>query len=103
MLVGGWGLAASIGIEDGFSVLTQDLFYPTPERLRTRTRALVLVAIYAFGIASEVVWRASRPMKESSDIPRAMTASVILATLWIVGWELATAIWLFQTSPAPTP
>jgi hypothetical protein len=25
-----------------------------------------------------------------------MTASVILSTLWVVSWELVTAIWMFD-------
>ena len=69
-------------------LLTGDLLDPRPERMRYAVRALFLVWIYAWGIASDVVAKGGAPKPEADAVTRGMTASVVACTLWVVAWEL---------------
>jgi len=92
MLVGGTLLTRQIGLDGGWSLLTADLVDPRPERIKYVTRALFLVWMYAWGIASDVVAKGGAAKAESDDVTRAMTRSVVACTLWVVAWELCTAV-----------
>jgi energy-coupling factor transporter ATP-binding protein EcfA2 len=92
MLVGGVLVCRSFGVEHAWQLLTGDLFDPRPERAVYAWRAAFLVWIYAWGIASDVVAKGGAPKPEADAVTRAMTASVVACTLWVVGWELATVL-----------
>jgi hypothetical protein len=64
--------------------------------MRYIVRAAILVWIYAWGIASDVVAKGGAPKQEADDVTRGMTASVVACTLWMVGWELVTVIAVFN-------
>ena len=92
MTVGGWLLCRQLGLDGAWELLTADLVDPRPERVKYVVRALFLVWVYGWGIASDVVAKGGADKKESEDVTRAMTRSVIACTLWVVAWELATAV-----------
>ena len=92
MLVGGLLVCRSFGVEHAWQLLTGDLLDPRPERAVYAWRAGFLVWIYAWGIASDVVAKGGAPKPEADAVTRAMTASVVACTLWVVGWELATVL-----------
>ena len=69
---------------------------PRPERLRYLVRAVFLVWVYAWGIASDVVAKGAGDQREADQVTRGMTASVIACTLWVVSWELATVVAVFS-------
>ncbi len=96
MIAGGWLLATQSGVENAFELLTGDLIDPRPERKAHLARALVLFWIYAWGIASDVVAKGTDRKRSSDSVTKSMTGSVVACTLWVVGWELVTAIWLFR-------
>src|SRR5437868_14861124 len=48
-------LCRAYGVDHAWELLTGDLLDPRPERLRYTVRALFLVWVYAWGIASDVV------------------------------------------------
>jgi ABC-type transporter Mla maintaining outer membrane lipid asymmetry ATPase subunit MlaF/ABC-type transporter Mla maintaining outer membrane lipid asymmetry permease subunit MlaE len=97
MLVGGWALCRQLHVAHAWTILTGDLVDPRPERVRWKTRALFLAWVYAWGIASDVVAKGGADKKESDDVTAGMTASVVACTLWVVVWELATAVVAFRT------
>lgn len=92
MLVGGLLVCRSFGVPHAWQLLTGDLLDPRPERAVYAWRAAFLVWIYAWGIASDVVAKGGAPKPEADAVTRAMTASVVACTLWVVGWELATVL-----------
>jgi general L-amino acid transport system ATP-binding protein len=92
MLVGGTLLTRQIGLDGGWALLTADLVDPRPERVKYVMRALFLVWMYGWGIASDVVAKGGADKKESDDVTRAMTRSVVACTLWVVVWELVSAM-----------
>jgi ABC-type nitrate/sulfonate/bicarbonate transport system ATPase subunit/ABC-type transporter Mla maintaining outer membrane lipid asymmetry permease subunit MlaE len=92
MLVGGTLLTRQIGLTGGFSLLTADLVDPRPERVKYVARAVFLVWVYAWGIASDVIAKGGADKRESDDVTRAMTRSVVACTLWVVTWELVSAV-----------
>jgi ABC-type nitrate/sulfonate/bicarbonate transport system ATPase subunit/ABC-type transporter Mla maintaining outer membrane lipid asymmetry permease subunit MlaE len=96
MIAGGTALTMVLGMDDGFQLLTGDLLDPLPERVKYDIRALVLVWIYAWGIASDVVTRGSRTKNSSDDVTRAMTGSVVACTLWLVAWEMITVFVVYK-------
>jgi ABC-type multidrug transport system ATPase subunit/ABC-type transporter Mla maintaining outer membrane lipid asymmetry permease subunit MlaE len=96
MVAGGTALTLVLGMDDGFQLLTGAFFDPVPERLKYDIRALVLVWIYAWGIASDVVTRGSKTKHTSDDVTRAMTGSVVACTLWMVAWEMITVFMVFR-------
>ena len=98
MVVGGVLLHHLEGVESGALLrIAGDLLDPVPERVTLRARALWLVALYAPGIASDVVWRGTDLKRRSEDVTRAMTGGVVAATLWVVSLELVSALVLFST------
>lgn len=104
MIAGG---AALYGLEEVTDTLGQtlallagDLLDPVPERARLRARAMWLIAIYAPGIAADVVHRGTDFKRSSDDVTRSMTGSVIACTLWVVVLELVSALVLFATRGA---
>jgi ABC-type transporter Mla maintaining outer membrane lipid asymmetry permease subunit MlaE len=97
MLVGGWALCHQLHVAHAWTILTGDLVDPRPERVRWKTRALFLAWVYAWGIASDVVAKGGADKKESDDVTAGMTASVVACTLWVVVWELLTAVVAFRS------
>jgi ABC-type transporter Mla maintaining outer membrane lipid asymmetry ATPase subunit MlaF/ABC-type transporter Mla maintaining outer membrane lipid asymmetry permease subunit MlaE len=91
MIAGGMLVCHSYGIA-GWELLTGDLLDPRPERVRYAVRAVFLVWIYAWGIASDVVAKGGAAKPEADSVTRGMTASVVACTLWVVAWELATVL-----------
>lgn len=96
MLVGGWLLCRQLHVDHAWDLLTADLLDPRPSRVRHVARAGVLVWTYAWGAASGVVAEGLAPMRTSDDVTRAMTRGVVLGTLWVVVWELASALVVFR-------
>lgn len=92
MLCGGLLVCESLGVEDAWPLLTGDLLDPRPERAVYTWRAVFLVWMYAWGIASDVVAKGGAPKPEADAVTRAMTASVVSSTLWVVAWELVTVL-----------
>lgn len=92
MIGGGALVCRSFGIDHPWPLLTGDLFDPRPERAVYTWRAGFLVWMYAWGIASDVVAKGGAPKPEADAVTRAMTASVVACTLWVVGWELASVL-----------
>lgn len=95
MLLGGLALCHQLSIPEAWEILTADLWDPRPDRVRYLVRALFLLWIYAWGIASDVVARGSEEKKAADDVTRGMTGSVVFCTLWVVLWELCSAILVF--------
>lgn len=95
MTLGGAALAIQQGVADPWPLLLGDLVDPHPSRWMLRHRALWLIGLYSAGIGAEVVYRATRMVRRSEDVTRAMTASVIVSTLWVVLLELGTAALVF--------
>jgi hypothetical protein len=96
MIAGGIFVCRSYGITNSWELLTGDLLDPRPERVRYAVRALFLVWIYAWGIASDVVAKGGAPKPEADSVTRGMTASVVACTLWVVAWELVTVLVVFR-------
>ncbi len=92
MLVGGLIVCRSFGVPHAWELLTGDLLDPRPERAIYAWRAAFLVWIYGWGIASDVVAKGAAPKPEADAVTRAMTASVVACTLWVVGWELVSVL-----------
>lgn len=92
MLAGGLVVCRSFGVEHAWQLLTGDLLDPRPERAVYAWRAAFLVWIYGWGIASDVVAKGGAPKPEADAVTRAMTASVVACTLWVVGWELVSVL-----------
>jgi ABC-type transporter Mla maintaining outer membrane lipid asymmetry ATPase subunit MlaF/ABC-type transporter Mla maintaining outer membrane lipid asymmetry permease subunit MlaE len=96
MIAGGIFVCRSYGITNSWELLTGDLLDPRPERVRYAVRALFLVWIYAWGIASDVVAKGGAPKPEADSVTRGMTASVVACTLWVVAGELVTVLVVFR-------
>ena len=96
MIAGGLLVCRAYHIPHAWELLTGDLLDPRPERLRYAVRAAFLVWIYAWGIASDVVAKGGAPKPEADAVTRGMTSSVVACTLWVVAWELATVLIVFQ-------
>jgi ABC-type transporter Mla maintaining outer membrane lipid asymmetry ATPase subunit MlaF/ABC-type transporter Mla maintaining outer membrane lipid asymmetry permease subunit MlaE len=96
MIAGGYLVCNAYDVPDPWALLTGDVFDPRPERSRYTLRALFLVWIYGWGIASDVVAKGGGPKPEADAVTRGMTASVVACTLWVVAWELVTVVAVFQ-------
>jgi len=97
MIIGGVMVCRAYDVPNSWELLTGDLLDPRPERLRYAVRALFLVWIYAWGIASDVVAKGGSPKPEADAVTRGMTASVVACTLWVVAWELVTVLVVFRS------
>lgn len=97
MIIGGVLVCRAHDVAEPWQLLTGDLLDPRPERVRYTVRALFLVWIYGWGIASDVVAKGGAPKPEADSVTRGMTASVVACTLWVVAWELATVVVVFQS------
>lgn len=84
-------------IVDPFAVMTADLLDPPPGRLVFRTRMIWLVVLYAAGVAADAVAKGSREKSRAEDVTVSMVRSVMTATLWIVGIELLSLVFLYAT------
>jgi ABC-type nitrate/sulfonate/bicarbonate transport system ATPase subunit/ABC-type transporter Mla maintaining outer membrane lipid asymmetry permease subunit MlaE len=73
---------------DAWALVTADLLDPTAERAVFRTRAAVLVLIYAVGVASDAVAKGGRDKPSAESVTAAMVRSVMACTLWVVAVEL---------------
>ncbi len=96
MIAGGLALCAQYHVHGAWELLTADILDPRPERARYAVRAAVLIWVYAWGIASDVVAKGGAPKSEADDVTRGMTSSVVACTLWMVAWELGTVIAVFN-------
>ncbi|MCA9669286.1 MAG: ATP-binding cassette domain-containing protein [Myxococcales bacterium] len=96
MALGGYWHCVQSGVADPWPLLLGDLLDPEPNRAVLRSRALWLCGIYACGVAAEVVFRSTLRKDSADDVTRAMTGSVVIATLWVVALELVTAMWVFR-------
>jgi len=96
MIAGGLLVCRAYHVPHAWELLTGDLFDPRPERLRYTVRALFLVWIYGWGIASDVVAKGGAAKPEADAVTRGMTASVVACTLWVVAWELITVVVVFR-------
>ncbi len=96
MIAGGLLVCRAYGVPHAWELLTGDLLDPRPERLRYAVRALFLVWIYGWGIASDVVAKGGAAKPEADAVTRGMTASVVACTLWVVAWELVTVVVVFR-------
>ena len=97
MIVGGVLVCRAYDVPDPWQLLTGDLLDPRPERLRYAVRAVFLVWIYAWGIASDVVAKGGSAKPEADAVTKGMTASVVACTLWVVAWELVTVLVVFES------
>jgi ABC-type transporter Mla maintaining outer membrane lipid asymmetry ATPase subunit MlaF/ABC-type transporter Mla maintaining outer membrane lipid asymmetry permease subunit MlaE len=94
MIVGGYLVCRSLGMPDAWALLTADLIDPRPERAIYAARAGLLVWMYAWGIAADVVAKGTAAKPDADAVTRGMTASVVACTLWVVALELATVVWV---------
>ncbi len=95
MLFGGWLLCQQQGVGSAWDLLIGDIVDPRPERSVYVARAAFLLWFYGWGIASNVLAMGSSHKRSSDDVTRAMTGSVVSATLWVVALELGTVLWIF--------
>jgi len=77
---------------DALALVTADLFDPPAERAVFRTRAAVLVGIYAVGIASDAVAKGAQEKTSAESVTAAMVRSVMACTLWVVAIELVSLV-----------
>lgn len=91
-LIGSLILCFWDSVPDPLALMTGDIFDPPPERAGYRIRAVMLVAIYAAGIASDAIARADEPKEGADAVTRSMTKSVVYCTLMVVAWELVSLI-----------
>lgn len=77
---------------DALALVTADLFDPPAERAVFRTRAAVLVVIYALGIASDAVAKGAQEKTSAESVTAAMVRSVMSCTLWVVAIELVSLV-----------
>lgn len=94
MITGGWLVCRELGVPDAWALLTADLVEPRPERTVYTGRAALLVWLYAWGIASDVVAKGSAAKPDADAVTRGMTSSVVACTLWVVALELLTVVWV---------
>lgn len=98
MTIGGYIYCATNDIADGWSILTTDFADPRPERVRYLVRAGILIFLYAWGMASDVVAAGTADKIASDDVTRSMTGSVVRCTLWVVSLELITTMFVMTGS-----
>ncbi|MBX3158914.1 MAG: ABC transporter ATP-binding protein [Deltaproteobacteria bacterium] len=96
MVCGGLLVCRAYDVPHAWDLLTADLVDPRPERVTYQLRALFLVWMYGWGIASDVVAKGGAPKPEADAVTRGMTSSVVACTLWVVAWELATVVVVFR-------
>jgi ABC-type nitrate/sulfonate/bicarbonate transport system ATPase subunit/ABC-type transporter Mla maintaining outer membrane lipid asymmetry permease subunit MlaE len=88
MIAGGLLVCRSYHVPHAWDVLTSDFLDPRPERAPYAWRAMFLVWMYAWGIASDTIAKGGAPKPAADSVTKAMTASVVACTLWVVAWEL---------------
>lgn len=96
MIAGGVIVCSSLGMSDPWALLSAELLDPRPERAEYTARAIFLVWMYAWGIASDVVAKGSAPKPDADAVTRGMTGSVVACTLWVVALELLTVVWVLR-------
>ncbi len=96
MILGGLLVCEQYDLHGGWDLLTADLLDPRPERVRYAIRAIALIWIYAWGIASDVIAKGGAAKSEADAVTRGMTSSVVACTLWMVSWELFTVVLVFN-------
>ena len=99
LFAGGVLLCMVDGVTGGPALLLTDLFDPAPDRMPYVVRALWLVVLYAFGIASDAVARGGAPKATSDAVTASMTRSVVASTFWVVALELISVFVLFAVRP----
>ncbi len=96
MVAGGLLVCRSLGMHGGWDLLTAEILDPRPERARFTARAALLVWLYAWGIAADVVAKGSAAKPDADAVTRGMTSSVVSCTLWVVALELLTVVWILR-------
>jgi ABC-type nitrate/sulfonate/bicarbonate transport system ATPase subunit/ABC-type transporter Mla maintaining outer membrane lipid asymmetry permease subunit MlaE len=96
MLLGGLILCQQLQVPNAYELLTADFFDPRPDRAKYLGRAYFLAWVYAWGIASDVIAKGSSEKRVADDVTRGMTQSVVACTLWVVLWELGSAVIIFS-------
>ena len=96
MIAGGVLVCRSLGMSEPWELLTAELIAPRPERAKYTARAIFLVWMYGWGIASDVVAKGSAPKPDADAVTRGMTGSVVSCTLWVVVLELLTVVWVLR-------
>ena len=99
LFAGGVLLCMVDGVTGGPALLLTDLFDPAPDRMPYVVRALWLVVLYAFGIASDAVARGGAPKATSDAVTASMTRGVVASTFWVVALELISVFVLFAVRP----
>lgn len=94
MLVGGWVLYSTEGVDNAAALLTADFLGPPPSRRPYLLRGLWSVGAYALFNASIAVARGRERKATAGDVTGAMTSSVMRTTLLVVSMELLTVILL---------
>ncbi|MBP9089357.1 MAG: ABC transporter permease, partial [Kofleriaceae bacterium] len=97
MIAGGLLVCRTYDMPNAWAVLTSDFIDPSPARAPYALRAAFLVWMYAWGIASDTVAKGGAPKPEADSVTRAMTASVVACTLWVVAWELISVMVLLRS------
>ncbi len=77
---------------DAWALVTADLVDPPAERAVFRARAVVLIVIYALGIASDAVAKGAQEKASAESVTAAMVRSVMACTLWVVAVELVSLL-----------
>ena len=96
MIAGGMVVCSQYGLANAWELLTGDILDPRPERMASAVRAGFLIWVYAWGIASDVIAKGGGEKNEADAVTRGMTASVVSCTLWVVAWELASVLVVFE-------
>lgn len=96
MILGGVLVCHQYDLPGAWELLSADFLDPRPERAQYTYRAVFLVWMYAWGMASDVVAKGGAPKPEADAVTRGMTASVVACTSWVVAWELGTVLWIFR-------
>jgi ABC-type nitrate/sulfonate/bicarbonate transport system ATPase subunit/ABC-type transporter Mla maintaining outer membrane lipid asymmetry permease subunit MlaE len=95
MLLGGMALCRQHGVPGAWTLLSADVLDPRPERVAWAVRAGFLCWCYAWGMASDIVAKGAAQKRQADDVTLGMTRSVVACTLWVVAFELVTAVVVF--------
>jgi thiamine transport system ATP-binding protein len=90
MVAGSTIYVAGIGQPGAFDLVAGPLLDPTAADRRLIARAVLLMTLYAFGIATDAVAKGAVDKHAAEDVTASMVRSVMTCTIWIVGLELLT-------------
>ncbi len=83
---------------NAYEVITADLFDPPAGRAVFRSRGLWLACLYAVGIGADAVAKGAREKKSAESVTVSMVSSVMAVTVWIVGLELLSLVFVYSGS-----